>query len=90
MEDAVFYGLDRIADKVVKVNKVFIPGKDRSPAHQAFRRSDLIVSKGTGNYDALRGETAGKKAIFLLKIKCDPIARDTGVNEGRFIVKLDK
>jgi uncharacterized protein with ATP-grasp and redox domains len=90
MEDALFFGLDRIADKVVTVNKVFMPGKDKSPVNQAFRKSDLIIVKGTGNYDALRGETDGKAAIFLLKIKCDPIAKDTGVNEGKFVVKLDK
>jgi uncharacterized protein with ATP-grasp and redox domains len=90
MEDALFYGLDRIADKVVTVNKVFMPGKDKSPVNQAFRKSDLIIVKGTGNYDALRGETDGKAAIFLLKIKCDPIAKDIGVNEGKFVVKLDK
>jgi hypothetical protein len=90
MEDAAFYGLDRIADKVVTVNKVFVPGKERSPANQAFRKSDLVIVKGTGNYDALRGNTDGKAAIFLLKIKCDPIAKDTGVNEGKFVVRLDK
>jgi hypothetical protein len=90
IEDARFYGLDHIADKVVTVNKVFVPGKKKSLANQAFRKSDLIISKGTGNYDALRGETNGKAAIFLLKIKCDPIAKDTGVNEGKFLVKLDK
>jgi uncharacterized protein with ATP-grasp and redox domains len=69
--DAVFYNLNRTADR-------------------AFRQSDLVISKGTGNYDALRGETQGKPALYLLKIKCDPVARDMGISEGRFVVKLDK
>lgn len=90
MEDAVFYGLDHIADKVVTANKVFIPGKGNTPVQKAFRTCDLVISKGTGNYDALRGDTKGKAAIFLLKVKCDPIAKDTGVHEGKFVVKLDK
>jgi len=90
MEDAVFYGLDRIATTMVTANKVFVPGKEKSPVNAAFRKSDLIISKGTGNYDALRGDTGRKSAIFLLKVKCDPIAKDTGVDEGRFIIKLDK
>lgn len=89
MEDALFYGLDGIADKVVTANKVYVPGKGKTSADRAYRKSDLLIVKGTGNYDALRGETKGKAAIFLLKIKCDPIAKDTGVNEGNFIVKLD-
>lgn len=88
--DAVFFNLNRTADKVVTVNKVFIPGKGKSSADQAFRQSDLVISKGTGNYEALRGETQGKPAIYLLKIKCDPIARDMGIREGRFVVKIDK
>ena len=87
--DAVFFNLNRTADKVVTVNKVFVPGKGQSAADRAFRQSDLVISKGTGNYDALHGETQGKPAIFLLKIKCDPIARDMGIKEGRFVVKLD-
>ena len=87
--DAVFYNLDRTADKVVTVNKVFVPGKGNSAADRAFRESDLVISKGTGNYDALRGETQGKPALYLLKIKCDPVARGMGIREGRFVVKLD-
>ena len=87
--DAVFFNLNRTADRVVTVNKVFVPGKGTTAADRAFRESDLVISKGTGNYDALRGETPGKPAIFLLKIKCDPIARDMGIREGRFVVKLD-
>lgn len=88
--DAVFYNLNRTADRVVTVNKVFVPGKGNSAADRAFRQSDLVISKGTGNYDALRGETQGKPALYLLKIKCDPVARDMGISEGRFVVKLDK
>lgn len=87
--DAVFFNLNRRADKIVTVNKVFVPGNGQSAADRAFRRSDLVISKGTGNYDALRGETQGKPAIYLLKIKCDQIARDMGIREGGFVVKLD-
>lgn len=89
LADAAFFHINRLADKVITVNKFFIPGKGRSAADRAFRRSDLIISKGTGSYEALRGVTQGKAAIFLLKIKCEPIARDTGVREGRFVVKLE-
>lgn len=88
--DAVFFNLHSLADRVVTVNKVFVPGKGKTAADRAFLRSNLVISKGTGNYDALRGETPGKPAIFLLKIKCDPIARDLGIAKGRFVVKLDE
>ncbi|OPY66871.1 MAG: hypothetical protein A4E62_02403 [Syntrophorhabdus sp. PtaU1.Bin002] len=90
MEDARWFGVNRTADRIITVKKVFVPGKDEGPASEAYRESDLVIIKGTGNYDALRGETEGKTAIFLLKVKCDPIARDTGVTEGKFVIRLDK
>jgi len=89
LADTAFFNINRLADQVITVNKFFVPGKGQSAADQAFRRSDLVISKGTGSYEALRGETQGKPAIFLLKIKCEPIARDLGIKEGRFVVKLD-
>jgi len=88
--DAAFFDLHRLADDVVTVNKVFVPGKGRTAADRAFRQSDLVISKGTGNYEALHGETPGKPMLSLLKIKCDPISRDMGIGQGRFVVKLDQ
>ncbi|OPY80468.1 MAG: hypothetical protein A4E65_01459 [Syntrophorhabdus sp. PtaU1.Bin153] len=90
MEDAQRFGLEQTADRVVAVSKVFVPGKDEGPADGAYRESDLLIVKGTGNYDALRGETEGKSAIFLLKVKCDPIARDTDTVRGKFVIRVDK
>jgi uncharacterized protein with ATP-grasp and redox domains len=90
LTDADFFNLGRVADKVVTVNKVFVPGECKSPAERAFRQSDLVISKGTGNYEALFGETKGKAAIYLLKVKCEPISRCLGISEGRFVVKLDR
>ncbi|MFP4000216.1 MAG: ARMT1-like domain-containing protein [Desulfobacterales bacterium] len=37
----------------------------------------LKISKGQGNYEALSGQTNG--IFFLLKAKCDVVARDVGV-----------
>src|SRR5690606_18131494 len=46
MEDALFYGLDQVADKLIAVNKVFVPGKGAGPVRRAYRDSDLLVVKG--------------------------------------------
>ena len=90
LADAIFFNLNSIADRIVAVNKVFVPGKDRSTVDRAFRQSDLIISKGTGNFEALFGETKGKSALYLLKIKCESVSRLTNIREGRFVVILDK
>ena len=31
-----------------------------------------------------------KPAIFMLKVKCDPIARETGIARGKVVVRLDQ
>jgi uncharacterized protein with ATP-grasp and redox domains len=48
-----------------------------------YRRADMVISKGQGNYEALSGE---KKIIFfLLMAKCTPVAQNVGCNIGDII-----
>lgn len=48
---------------------------------EVFDECDLVISKGQGNLETL-GELAGKKIIFLLKVKCQVVADDIGVKIG--------
>ena len=49
-----------------------------------FRTADLIVSKGQGNLESLSGE---KGAIFfLLKVKCQVIARHLDAEKGGMLL----
>jgi len=50
-----------------------------------FESSDLIITKGQGNYESLSGED--HHIFFLLKAKCSVIAADLGVNIGDIIIK---
>jgi uncharacterized protein with ATP-grasp and redox domains len=47
---------------------------------EIFRTADLIISKGQGNYEALSDED--RPIFFLLKIKCDVVARHLGMSKG--------
>jgi damage-control phosphatase, subfamily I len=87
--DAAYFGIDRRADEIVTVSKVFVPAEGRPDADRAYRKSDLLIVKGTGNFEALRGHAQGKPAIYLLKIKCNPVAMEVGIRKGRFVVSLD-
>jgi uncharacterized protein with ATP-grasp and redox domains len=90
MKDASHFGLDRSADAVLSVNRIFVP-KDAPPdLADAFAQSDLVISKGTGNCEALKAETGGKTTIYLLKAKCRPISEQMAVDVGKFIVKVEK
>jgi uncharacterized protein with ATP-grasp and redox domains len=90
LKDASFFGLDKIVDHI-SIARGFFVKKNRTPVHrELFKKNDLIIAKGTGSYEALKDELDGKKAIFMLKVKCGPIAADTGAELGSFIVKLDQ
>jgi uncharacterized protein with ATP-grasp and redox domains len=89
MKDASYFGLDRIADDTLSSSKIFVPEEAPEQLAAAFSESDLIVSKGTGNFEALKGNTKGKTAIFLLKAKCRTVSEKTQVELGKFVVKVE-
>jgi uncharacterized protein with ATP-grasp and redox domains len=89
MKDASFFGLDRVVDAVFSVKAIFVP-KDAPPElADAFSKSDLVISKGTGNCEALWGLPANKNKIFMLKVKCGPMAKEMGAPIGAFMVRLE-
>ena len=90
MKDASFFGLDRMADAILSVNGFFVPSDAPADLADAFAQSDLVISKGTGNCEALKAEVAGKTTIYLLKAKCHPISEQMAVDVGKFIVKVEK
>jgi len=75
IDDALMTGIDKVA-------KVITTGVDMPAAHlptcseefnRCFREADLVISKGQGNLEALIDEK--KNIFFLLKIKCNVIAK---------------
>jgi uncharacterized protein with ATP-grasp and redox domains len=87
MEDAHFVGLD----KVVKVisNGFDAPGTFLDRCSEEFlkhyKTSDLILSKGQGNYESLSEEH--RPIFFLLNVKCSVIAEDIHCNVGELVLK---
>jgi damage-control phosphatase, subfamily I len=90
MEDARFFGLDKLADRTERTEGFLVLNEAPEPLREAYGKSDLVIAKGTGSYEALRGETGGKPAIFMLKVKCGPIAQETGIAEGNMVVRLER
>ncbi len=87
-KDASFFNLDHLVDHLFSVKGLFVPIPNSSPLMDAFHHSDLIISKGTGNYEALQDEVNEKPVIYMLKVKCRPISERIGVEIGTFIVKV--
>ena len=86
--DLAFFGLDHLADEVLATGGFFVPDESSPALRKAFAASDLVICKGTGNFEGLADETQGKKTIFMLKAKCGPIARKVGLELGSFVVRL--
>jgi uncharacterized protein with ATP-grasp and redox domains len=92
MEDAVLAGIPKVADSVITTG-IDSVGLILSESSQKFRNcldeSDLIVSKGMGNYETITEETmSGKCVAFLLRAKCSSVAGDLGVENGSNVAKL--
>ena len=86
-EDAVKAGL---GDRVTVVSSgTDAPGTVLETCSQEFKelfyRSEFIISKGQGNYEALSGQRG--PIFFMLKAKCAVVAADLGVAVGDIILK---
>jgi uncharacterized protein with ATP-grasp and redox domains len=90
MSDALFFGLDRLVDEILTTGGFLVPDSLEPSVANALATSDLVMVKGTGSYEALKGELPSKPAIYMLKIKCPVIARETGMDLGTTIVKLEQ
>ncbi len=51
-----------------------------------FKKSNLVISKGQGNYESL-SDVKNKEIFFLLKAKCSIIAEDLMVKTGSMVLK---
>ena len=87
MDDAVICGIDEVA-------RVMSSGSDApgtflkscsSDFLNIYNNSDLIISKGQGNFEALSDED--KAIYFLFRAKCEVVAKDIGVAVGDVILK---
>jgi len=85
-QDAVEAGIDAVAEILSSGSDA--PGNILELCSEefmdAYLSADLIISKGQGNYEALSEED--RPIFFLLKAKCQVIARDIGVAQGSIIL----
>lgn len=56
--------------------------------HKEFRNSDMVISKGQGNYEGL--SNCNRKVFFLLVAKCPIVAEDIKTDVGKLILKVKK
>ncbi len=90
VEDAVNSGLDKIA-KIITTGSD-IPGvvieKSSSEFKDYFYNSDIVISKGQGNYETL--SNIDRDIFFLFKIKCSVVSKYLGFPIGQSILYYKK
>lgn len=61
--------------------RVKTPGYDLAQANrrslEIFKRADIVISKGMGNFESLFGETK-RTVYYLFMVKCDVVAQQIG------------
>jgi len=91
LNDALYVGLDQLVT-VISSGSVY-PGTILEETSYEFRKlfdkSDLIISKGQGNFETLL-DTNSEKMFFILRIKCDLMARLSNTQRGDLVLMQGK
>jgi hypothetical protein len=78
MEDALYVGMDRVA-RIITTGSRFLGVSFKHISREfadALYKAPLIISKGQANFESLEQEDIARDRIFfLLKIKCDEVAK---------------
>ena len=85
-EDAYTCGIDKFAEVISSGSDA--PGTILSLCSKEFlaiyRKADMVISKGQGNFEAL--SAAKRQIFFLFMAKCPVIAKDIGCKLGEVIL----
>ncbi len=86
IEDAVFCGIDKSAEIIS--NGTDAPGTILSLCSKEFlklyRKADIIISKGQGNYETL--SNSKRPIFFFFMVKCEVVARNSGCEKGSIVL----
>ncbi len=90
MDDVRSMGLDKKVDRVLTTgsNAVGVNVKEApKETLEAMRKASVIIAKGMANYESLSEEGFAPIA-YLLRAKCEPVARSLGVKKGMNVARL--
>ncbi|MBC7129344.1 MAG: DUF89 family protein [Thermoplasmatales archaeon] len=89
-EDAIKIGMQDIVDEVLTTGK-FSVGVDFSGISEKLKtklgEASIIICKGMANYEAF-SETRYKPIAYLMRVKCEPIAKSIGAEKSKNILKI--
>jgi damage-control phosphatase, subfamily I len=92
MDDALAFGFDTVADCLTTTGGGAEIGLDLEKIpddlKKAIENCTIIISKGMANYESLSEYGNLPPVAYLMCVKCEMIAEDTGIARGSKIAKL--
>ncbi|NMB79048.1 MAG: protein-glutamate O-methyltransferase family protein [Methanomicrobiales archaeon] len=92
MEDALRLGFDKVADCLTTTGGGAEIGLDREKMtpelSAAIDNCTIIIAKGMANYESLSMYKDLPPVAYLMCVKCEMIAQDTGIRRGSKIAQL--
>jgi damage-control phosphatase, subfamily I len=90
IEDAKFCGIDKFASIVSNGTDapgtiLFLCSKE---FNDIYKKSDMIISKGQGNFESLSENT--KPVFYLFMVKCPVVARETSCAMGNIVLLYNR
>jgi len=84
--DALTCGIDKVAKVISSGSDApgIIPSLCSKIFLSMYKKADMVISKGQGNFEAL--STAKRQVFFLFMAKCPVIAKDVGCEVGDVIL----
>ena len=89
MKEAKEAGFDKLCHLIDSgVNTPgFVYDRANKASQRLFDESDLVITKGMGNYECL-SPTHRKNLCYLLKVKCNVVALSLGKEVGDIVCKM--
>lgn len=79
------FSLAQVVDSGVR-SPGFIYTQSTLEAQKIYDNADLIIAKGMGNYECME-ESKDSRVFFLLKIKCQVVAKSLNLPAGKMVFK---
>lgn len=92
LEDAKEVGMHEIADAIITTGTdavgLPLPNERSKELTAAYSKADLVIAKGMGYAETLTELMLQQPHAFLLRTKCNPVAKHFGVPRGKNVAKL--
>ncbi|MGB9134787.1 MAG: ARMT1-like domain-containing protein [Candidatus Bathyarchaeia archaeon] len=94
LEDAKLVSMYDVADSIITTGAdavgLPLPEERSKELVDAYEKADFVIAKGMGYAETLTEIRLKQPHVFLLRTKCNPVARHFNVQRGKNVAKLIK